>query len=123
MIDRPEANRYRWQEVAQDHPLDGVDRRRVFGDKAVVAEISLRQGTKVSTHHHESEQFTCVLSGKLLFGIGAEGSAERHELTIRAGEVLHLSSNVPHSAEAIEDTRVLDVFAPPSETGLDRPGS
>ena len=39
---------------------------------------------------------------------------------IHAGEVLHLPSNVPHSAFALEDSTVIDVFSPISEkTGLD----
>jgi hypothetical protein len=33
---------------------------------------------------------------------------------------MHLRSGVPHSAEALEPTLVLDIFSPPSEkTGID----
>jgi len=40
-------------------------------------------------------------------------------MVIEAGEVLHLPANVPHSAEALEETLVLDIFSPTSEkTGI-----
>jgi quercetin dioxygenase-like cupin family protein len=32
---------------------------------------------------------------------------------VGAGEVLHIPSNVPHRAQAIEDTLDVDVFSPP----------
>jgi quercetin dioxygenase-like cupin family protein len=66
---------------------------------------------------------SCIISGRLRFGLGAEGSPERREVTLGPGEVIHLPSNVPHSADALEETVVLDVFAPPSAgTGIDAHG-
>jgi len=41
------------------------------------------------------------------------------ELVVNAGEVLHLPSNVPHKAEALEDTLDVDVFSPPRQDWLD----
>lgn len=40
------------------------------------------------------------------------------EIVVRAGEVLHLPSQVPHSAEALEDTVAVDVFSPPRQDWL-----
>ena len=54
------------------------------------------------------------------FRFGPE-SGRREELTLNAGEVLHLPSNLPHEATALERCLVLDVFSPPSATtGIDR---
>ncbi len=115
------ARRMAWSELAVDRPMDLLERRRIVGDKAMLSQVLLKRGCKVPTHAHENEQFACVLSGKLRFGIGAEGSRERRDVIVGAGEVMHLPSNVPHSAEAIEETLVLDIFSPPSEkTGIDR---
>jgi quercetin dioxygenase-like cupin family protein len=112
---------YRWDELAVDRPMALLERRRVIGERAMISHVTLRKGCIVPTHSHENEQFACIVSGCVRFGIGAEGSPERHEVTVRAGGVLHLPANVPHSAEAIEETVVLDVFSPPSEkTGIDR---
>ena len=38
---------------------------------------------------------------------------------MRAGEVLHIPSNLPHKAEALEDTVDLDVFTPIRQDWLD----
>ena len=73
------------------------------------------------THSHENEQFAYVVRGKIRFGIGAESGSEHEEMVLEGGEVLYLASNVPHSAVALEETLVLDIFSPPSETtGIDR---
>jgi quercetin dioxygenase-like cupin family protein len=37
------------------------------------------------------------------------------EYVVSAGETIALPSNVPHDAEALEDSVVFDVFAPPRE--------
>ena len=34
---------------------------------------------------------------------------------VRAGEVLHIPGNLPHQAEALEDTLDVDVFSPPRQ--------
>jgi len=115
------ATVHRWAELKGDRPMALLERRRVIGEKAMLSQVRLEKGCLVPTHAHANEQFACILSGALKFGIGAEGSAARREVVVRAGEVLHLPANVPHSAEAVEATVVLDVFSPPSEkTGIDR---
>jgi unsaturated pyranuronate lyase len=38
---------------------------------------------------------------------------------VRAGDVLHIPSNVPHRAEALENTLDVDVFSPPRADWLD----
>jgi quercetin dioxygenase-like cupin family protein len=87
----------------------------------MLSEMRLTKGFVVPTHAHENEQFACVLSGKMRFGVGADGTAERRTVDVSAGGVLHLPPHLPHSAEALEDSVVLDVFSPPSEkTGVDR---
>lgn len=98
-----------------------LERRRVFGQRMSVARVVLQKGCYVPTHHHESEQISIILSGRLRFGIGPEGSSSRREQVVWAGEVLVLPSNVPHSALAEEETVVLDAFSPPAiSTGIDR---
>lgn len=115
------ARRYSWSELPIDSPMDLLERRRIIGDKAMLSQVHLKRGCRVPLHAHENEQFACILSGSLRFTLGEPGSASQHELIVRAGEVLLLPSNVPHAAEALEDTLVLDVFSPPSEkTGIDR---
>lgn len=117
-----QAASYRWSELTTDKPMPMLERQRIVGEKMMLSRVFLRMGCDVPTHSHENEQFACVMSGRMLFGIGELGSPARKELTLSAGEVLHLPSNVPHSALALEDTLILDLFSPPSKTtGIDRP--
>jgi quercetin dioxygenase-like cupin family protein len=114
---------YRWADLPQDHPIDLLDRRRIIGQRMMLSQVRLREGCTVPTHAHANEQFVYVVSGRLRFGIGAEGSPQRREMVLEGGEVLHLPSEVPHSAEALEETLVVDMFSPPSEkTGIDEVG-
>ena len=83
-----------------------IERRFVHGDRAMVAQVFLRRGAIVQTHTHESEQITYILEGALEFEI------EGKQIVVRAGEVLHIPSNVPHAAVALEDTLDLDIFSP-----------
>jgi quercetin dioxygenase-like cupin family protein len=116
--DKPTAQR--WDELKADSPMGLLERRRVTGQRAMVAHITLRKGWQVPTHQHESEQFVCVLSGRIRLGLGAEGSRERKEVILEGGGVACVPSFFPHSADALKDTVVLDVFSPPSETtGID----
>ncbi len=116
-----DAVRYRWVDVPADQPMQRLQRRRIIGEHAMLSEVLLEEGCLVPTHAHENEQFAYVLRGRIRFGIGAEGSAERHDLVLEAGEVLHLPPGVPHSAEALQETLIIDIFSPTSEkTGIDR---
>jgi len=115
------AKVYRWSELAVDTPMPLLERRRVIGERMMISNVQLQKGCDVPTHAHENEQISCILSGKVLFGLGALGTPERREVTLAEGDVLHLPSNVPHSALALEDTQILDLFSPPSQaTGIDR---
>lgn len=115
-----QAKVHRWSELAKDCPMSLLERRRIIGEKAMLSQVLLKKGCDVPTHEHENEQFACIISGRLRFGIGAEGSPQRREVVVNAGEVLHLPGNVPHSAYAEEETLVLDIFSPPSATtGID----
>ncbi len=115
------AIRYRWSDLPKDHPMSLLERRRIIGERLMLSEVLLQKGCRVPTHAHENEQFAYVLRGRIRFGIGAVGSAERHDLVLEAGEVLHLPSRVPHSAEALQETLIIDIFSPTSEkTGIDQ---
>lgn len=87
-----------------------LDRRLITGDRMMLAHVYLKKGCIVPRHQHENEQLTYVLEGALHFWLGED---EAEQIVIRAGEVLHIPSNVWHKAEALEDTLDVDVFSPP----------
>jgi quercetin dioxygenase-like cupin family protein len=85
-----------------------IDRQFVYGERTMLARLTLRRGAIVPLHSHENEQVTYILEGALRFTLG-----NGRVITVGAGEVLVIPSNLPHSAEALEDTIDLDVFTPP----------
>ncbi|MCH7592537.1 MAG: cupin domain-containing protein [Planctomycetes bacterium] len=119
MVKHGHAVCYRWDELESDQPMALLSRKRVIGEKAMISRVVLKKGCVVPRHAHENEQFACIMSGALEFTIGDE--SQPRVVTARAGAVMYLPSDVPHAAEALEDTVVLDIFSPPSEkTGIDR---
>ena len=108
---------YRWEELPREKVSAMLDRRLITGDRMMLAHVYLKQGCIVPKHSHENEQFTYILEGALRFWIGEE---QKEEVVVRAGEVLHIPSNVPHKAEALEDTLDVDVFSPPRQDWLDK---
>lgn len=99
----------RLQDMPVEHLNPLIDRQFVAGERSMLARIILRKGSIVPQHSHDNEQITYVLEGTLKFVI------EGRELIVRSGEILVIPSNLPHSAEALEDTVDLDIFCPPRE--------
>ena len=114
------ATWYRWEELVEEQLNDLLSRRLITGDRMMLAHVYLKKGCVVPRHAHENEQLTYILEGALKFFVGNEGE---EEVVVRAGEVLHLPSNVPHEAHALEDTLDVDVFSPPREDWLSKTDS
>jgi quercetin dioxygenase-like cupin family protein len=110
------VTRYRWDDMPKEPVTDVIARRLVTGERMMLAHVYLKKGAIVPMHSHENEQLTYILDGALRFWIGAE---DADPLDLHAGEVLHIPSNVPHKAEALEDTFDVDVFSPPRQDWLD----
>ncbi|HEV2130196.1 MAG TPA: cupin domain-containing protein [Longimicrobiaceae bacterium] len=111
------AQWFRWEEMPREQVTDQLSRRLITGERMMLAHVYLDKGCIVPKHSHENEQLTYILEGALRFWIGED---EAEEIVVRAGEVLHIPSNVPHKAEALEDTLDVDVFSPPRQDWLDR---
>lgn len=107
---------FNWESMPKERVTDVIERRLVTGARSMLAHVYLKKGSVVPRHSHDNEQFTYILEGALHFWIGADGS---EEVIVRAGEVLHIPSNVEHRAKALEDTLDLDVFTPVRQDWLD----
>lgn len=97
---------FTWDSVPLEQMSNVISRKVISGDKAMVAQVFLKKDAVVPEHHHESEQITYILEGALKFHL------EGREVIVRKGEVLHIPSNVPHRAVALEDTLDVDIFSP-----------
>ena len=103
----------RWSEVAVEPLNPLLSRQFVTGAQAMLARIDLKRGATVPQHSHANEQISWITEGALRFTLGAKG--QEQEVVVRAGEVLVIPGNLPHAAEALEDTVDYDIFAPPRE--------
>ena len=114
-VDR-KASLHRWESMPKEQLNESIGRLMITGDRMMIAHIYLKKGSIVPRHHHHNEQITYVLEGALRFRLGAEGE---QEVIVRSGEVLTIPPNLPHSAEALEDTLDVDIFDPPRQDWLD----
>jgi quercetin dioxygenase-like cupin family protein len=103
---------YSWSNVPTEKVTDSLSRKLVCGKKVMLAQVFLKKGCVVPRHSHESEQMTYILSGSLRLRL------PDREVTLNEGDVLHIPSNVEHSAVALEETLDLDVFSPIREDWL-----
>jgi quercetin dioxygenase-like cupin family protein len=102
-------------EIEQLNPLIG--RQFVVGRDIMVARVLMRKGAIVPEHSHMNEQVTYILAGALKFWIDGK------EIVVHEGEVLTIPPNMPHKAEAMEDTVDLDVFNPPRADWMNKEDS
>jgi quercetin dioxygenase-like cupin family protein len=103
--------------MPKENVTEMLDRRLITGDRMMLAHVYLKKGAIVPRHAHDNEQLTYILEGALRFWIGED---ESETIDVRAGEVLHIPSNVPHKAEALEDTLDVDIFSPPRQDWLEK---
>lgn len=110
MADSRELQHTGFDTIPVEHLNPLIDRQFIHGERTMLARIILRKGAIVPRHSHENEQITYILEGALRFTMG-----DGRVLDVTAGQALVIPSNMPHQAEALEDTLDLDVFAPPRE--------
>jgi quercetin dioxygenase-like cupin family protein len=110
----------RWDDQPREKVTDVIDRKMVYGDRVMLAQVYLKKGAVVPRHQHENEQVTWIVEGALRFWIGED---EAQVIDVRAGETLVIPSNVWHKAEALEDTLDVDVFNPPRADWINKTDS
>jgi quercetin dioxygenase-like cupin family protein len=111
-----QATHYRWDDLPQEELKPDLRRRLIPAERMTLGHVYLDKGCVVPKHAHENEQLTYILEGTLRFWLGEDAT---EVIDVRAGEVLHIPANVPHSAEALEDTLDVDIFCPPRADWFD----
>lgn len=86
--------------------IPGFSGKMIHGDQSSLVVWDIKKGHTSPLHHHVNEQITYILEGQLEMVIGGE----KH--LMKAGAVHVIPSNVPHSAYAVTDCKVIDSFAP-----------
>ena len=86
----------------------GIRRQTITtGETMYQMRAQLDAGSRLPEHRHPQEQITHVITGHVRMIVAGEPRE------LRAGESLYLPSNIPHGAETIEATTVIDTFSPP----------
>ena len=97
---------HNWGTVEHEPMGPLIARRVVHGEGMTMARIYIRRGGVVPRHHHENEQISQVLEGKLRFLF------DDAEIVASAGDIIEIPSNEPHEVAALEDSVALDTFQP-----------
>jgi quercetin dioxygenase-like cupin family protein len=87
-------------------------RKFVSGEQCMLVWWSGKAGSDFTPHSHPHEQIVWVTKGKLKIRIGKE------EKVMTAGDVAIIPGGFEHAGSYVEDSEILDVFAPPREDFL-----
>jgi quercetin dioxygenase-like cupin family protein len=101
--------RYNWTAIAEEKMNPMLSRRVIHTEQMTIANLWLAKGAVVPVHHHINQQVTMLKSGALEFEMGGE------RIVLKAGDVLVIPPDVPHSVVALEDSTVTDLFTPARE--------
>lgn len=84
----------------------------VHGDKTLMGQFKISKGAAIPAHSHPHEQTGFMVSGKLRFNVAGEIT------DVEPGDSWCLPGNIEHSAEAVEDSVVIEIFSPVREDYL-----
>jgi quercetin dioxygenase-like cupin family protein len=88
--------------------LPGIHRRTMATtDEVMVCEFFLERDAVVPEHNHMNDQAGYVVSGKLEMTVGGVVQV------CVPGDSYAIPGGILHSARALQDTLVIDVFSPP----------
>ena len=91
---------------------DKIERRVLAGSNGMIVWWKLKAGAHAARHQHPHEQIVWMLKGRMDFRMGSE------RRSMVGGDVAVIPGNVEHEGFFLEDTEVVDVFAPPREDFL-----
>jgi quercetin dioxygenase-like cupin family protein len=97
---------YDWNSMPAEQLNPQITRRVVHTENLTIARLQIAKDAVVPEHSHVNEQVATVERGALKFQVAG------HDVVLRDGQSLAIPSNVPHSVVALEDTTVMDIFAP-----------
>jgi quercetin dioxygenase-like cupin family protein len=103
-----------WEAVELETLNPLLQRQLIVGKNIMLARVLLKKGCIVPLHSHVNEQLSYILDGAMKFFIDGK------EIVVRSGQVLTIPPNMPHRAEALEDTVDLDIFDPPRADWLEK---
>ncbi|MBQ9015660.1 MAG: cupin domain-containing protein [Firmicutes bacterium] len=98
---------------AEDMPTWTKRRIAAHGEDLMLVENEFMTGDTAPEHEHFHAQITYVIKGALEFTVDGETK------TLRSGDSVYIRPHTVHSAVAVEDSLIIDLFAPQREDFLD----
>jgi quercetin dioxygenase-like cupin family protein len=86
--------------------VPGFNGRFIHSANLTVAHWDIKAGAAIPVHHHVHEMIVNVISGELQLTIDKETKV------LGPGMSAVIPSNVPHTAKALSDSKIIDVFYP-----------
>lgn len=93
-------------EIEEREPVSGYKVRFIHSAHMTFAYWTITAGAVLPSHAHPHEQVANVIEGQLELTVGGEARP------LGAGSVAIIPSNVVHSARALTECHVIDVFYP-----------
>ena len=93
--------------------IEGVELSTlVHGEKTLMGRFKIAKGSAIPAHSHPHEQTGYLVSGKVRFNVDGE------TMDAEPGDSWCLPGDLEHSAEALEDSIIIEVFSPVREDYL-----
>lgn len=89
--------------------VEGYHARFVHTERSTIAFWRIESGKSIRTHSHPHEQTVLILEGEFVLTV------DGRDQTITPGDFVVIPADVPHSARAITDCRIVDTFCPVRE--------
>ncbi len=105
-----------WDEIPWEPVNKDVSRKVIMGDHLMMVLYRFGAGLTWPEERHVSEQGGYILKGKVEFHSGGT------TLELGPGESYFIESNVPHYTHFVEETILIDVFAPPRKNLMEKGG-
>ena len=96
-------------ELAKKQLFPGIQGKFFHTENNTIAFVDLDKDAILPEHAHFHEQTTEVIEGQLEFTVN--GKTE----VLVAGNIKHIPSNIKHSAKALTNCKVKDIFYPVRE--------
>jgi quercetin dioxygenase-like cupin family protein len=106
--------RHCWSDMPVESITPAIDRKFITADRVTLAQFQLKAGGVVPRHAHEQEQLTYIVSGALKFIVDGQ------TLVASSGDVVQIPSGLAHEIEVLQDSSVMDVFAPVRQDWIDK---
>ena len=93
-------------ELKETEIWKGFHGRFVHTGKNTIGYIRIEKGAQLPEHHHHQTQITTIISGEFEMTVNGETKL------CKAGDVVEIPRNAPHSAVALTECYAIDVFEP-----------